>query len=111
MTKRTKLSSGMKSRAKFRSSPEWKDWRLQVIERDDNTCKCCGLKYPSSKLQCHHKNLDKEKYQTLDDINEFVSLCSVCHKSLHSFERKVKNKKRSFCGSPELKELVLKFFV
>lgn len=99
-----------KSRAKFRSSPEWRDWRLQVLERDKNTCQCCGRRYPSARLQCHHKDLNKEKYMVLDNLDDFVALCSVCHKTVHSMYTKVCSKKVAFQGHPALRHLVLSFF-
>lgn len=102
---------GVKTRAKFRSSPEWKDWRLQVLERDGNRCTCCGLSYPSPRLQCHHRDMNKEKYQILDNLSDFTSLCATCHKSLHAFERKVRSKKRAFSGDHSLVELVNRFFL
>lgn len=105
------IAEGAKTRAKFRSSPEWKDWRLQVLERDHNKCTCCGIAYPSPKLQCHHKSMLKEKYQILDNLDDFTSLCLVCHRGIHALERKVRNKKRAFAGCKELKDFVLRFFI
>lgn len=103
--------AAQKSRARFRSSPAWRDFRLQMIERDESKCQCCGIRYPAPKLQVHHKDLDKERYEELDVPETFVCLCSTCHKSLHSMERKVRNKTRAFVGSPLLRELVSQFFV
>lgn len=108
---KSKKDEAAASRAKFRASKEWKEWRLKVIARDDSKCQCCGRKYPSKSLQCHHKSMEKEKYQTLDDLNEFVSLCSICHKTLHQFEIKVHSKKQVFSGKPQIAELVESFFI
>lgn len=105
------LGEAARSRAKFRSSPEWADHRLKVLERSGGHCECCGIKYPSSKLQVHHKDLNKERYEELDDLENFVSLCSICHRSLHAFEKKVRNKKRAFQGEHSLAELIMRFFV
>lgn len=111
INKKSLKGEGVRTRAKFRSSPEWKDWRIQVIERDEYRCKCCGRKYPSRSLQCHHKNMDKEQYQILDNLDDFVSLCSVCHKAVHQFEIKVRSKKQAFNGNSALSDLVKCFFI
>lgn len=107
---RVNHTSNQMSHSRFRSSPEWRDHRLQVLERDDNKCTCCGLKYSADKLQVHHKDLNKANYYKLDNLDDFVSLCSTCHKCLHAFEHKVRNKKRAFTGESALIELVMRFF-
>lgn len=109
--KKAVRGAAQKSRARFRSSPAWKDFRLQMIERDGSKCQCCGIRYPSPKLQLHHKDLSKERYQELDVAENFVCLCSTCHKSLHAMERKVRSKKRAYTGNPALRDLVNQFFI
>lgn len=100
-----------KARAKFRHSPEWGDWRLQILERAKNKCDMCGMKYPPQKLQAHHRNMDKSQYEVLENLDHFSCMCSTCHKAVHQFEKKVRSRKRAYEGSPELMELVNKFFI
>ena len=114
--KRTKstrrgLGEAQKSRAKFRHSAEWTDWRMQVLARSEGKCDACGMKYPDSKLQCHHRDMNKDNYEKLEDLSHFASLCSTCHKAVHQFEKKVRSKKRAYTGSPELRDLVNRFFI
>lgn len=110
-SKRRGLSSNQKSRAAFRHSIEWSDFRLQRIEATGSKCDCCGMKYNAPKLQIHHKNLDPEKYEILDNVEDFAVLCSVCHRLLHSLEKKVRRKSKAYEGISELRELVNKFFI
>lgn len=46
----------------------------------------------------------------LDNLDDFVALCSVCHKTVHSMYSKVCSKKVAFQGHPALRHLVLSFF-
>lgn len=65
-------------RVKLRNTPEYKKWRRQVYERDDYTCKICGIK--GVKLEADHiipYMIDKER---LLDINNGQTLCKKCHK-------------------------------
>lgn len=108
-TVRNKLGTAQRERAAFRHSPEWTDWRLQAIEAAKSTCACCGMKYPASKLQCHHILQDKSKYEVLENLDDFAALCSTCHKAIHAFAKKVLSNKRAYAGCEELKQLVLRY--
>lgn len=101
--------TAQKARAAFRHSVEWTDWRMQVIAKAGSRCSCCGMYYPSPRLQCHHILQDKSQYEILGDFDNFACLCSVCHKSIHAFAKKVLSRKRAFEGSEELKQLVMRY--
>ena len=105
------LSSVQKSRAAFRHSDEWSDFRLQRIDACGSKCTCCGMKYQAPKLQLHHKSLDPARYEILDNVEDFAVLCSTCHRLLHALQKKVHRKTRAYEGIPELKILVQKFFI
>lgn len=105
------VGEGAKARAKFRHTPEWGDWRLQVLERSKGKCDMCGMKYPPQRLQVHHRDMDKDNYEKLENLDHFSCMCSTCHKAVHQFEKKVRSRKRAYEGSPELMELVNKFFI
>ena len=108
-TRQRGSSEGIRSRSAFRHTPEWTDWRLQVIEKANSCCEVCGMKYPSSKLQCHHINKDHSQYEVLENFDDFAAMCSTCHKSIHAFAKKVLSKKRAYVGSPELRDLVMRY--
>lgn len=74
---------------KYIKSKEFKELREKVLKRDNYRCKVCGrtLEEIADKkitLQAHHSS-----YQNLGKCNEeemadIITLCSVCHKSMHS---------------------------
>lgn len=104
------VGEASKSRAKFRSSPEWGDWRMQVISNANSCCQLCGMAYPSSKLQVHHRSLDKSEYEKLENLDDFMALDSTCHRMVHALHKKVFRKKKAYSGCSELRDLVLKAF-
>ena len=64
-------------RKKLYFSEEYKKWRMGVFLRDNFTCQFCGIK--GVYLEAHHikkwANYPKLRF----DINNGVSLCSLCH--------------------------------
>ena len=63
-----------------RNDPAYKDWRKQVLERDNYQCVVCGEKYTKEhKLVVHHilpwRNHVKERY----NINNGITLCQHHH--------------------------------
>lgn len=63
-----------------RRSPEYKDWRNEVIFRD-RKCVCCGL---DKHLEAHHLFGYKDNKSLRVDVNNGVTLCSFCHNKYHS---------------------------
>ena len=111
MGKRKTINYREMSRAKFRSTPEWKDHRALMLERDEYTCQCCGARHTeatSSSLQVHHMILDKAKYTDLTHEN-FIVLCPICHRFIHQMHNKLHGKRKGFMDLV-LVELVNKFF-
>ena len=104
------LRNKQMSHGLFRSTPEWKDLRAQVLERDAYKCTCCGIKYQNNKLQCHHKDTNPANYYNIDNIDDFMTLCNNCHSLIHSFENKCRNKKRAFVGDPNLITFIIRYF-
>lgn len=78
-----------------RNSSEYIKWREDVLERDNNTCVCCG----ASKrvvLNVHHLDgynwcLDKRV-----EADNGVTLCENCHKEFHKKYGKGNNTKEQF---------------
>lgn len=63
-----------------------KEWKLQVIERDNWTCQKCLNKLESRKqCQPHHiislLGVKRNYPQLLKDINNGILLCYFCHKA------------------------------
>lgn len=69
-----------------RNSVENKQWRKAVFERDDYTCRLCGLR--GMKLNAHHIKPYAYYHDFRFDVNNGVTLCVSCHKLVHRLMRK-----------------------
>jgi 5-methylcytosine-specific restriction endonuclease McrA len=67
--------------------PDYRQFRQAVLRRDNYTCQMpyCGKK---KNLRVHHVKI-YAKYPTIrTDINNGITLCSKCHKSVHGKEKR-----------------------
>jgi hypothetical protein len=71
-------------------SPKWQKKRLEVLSRDEFTCKMCGDK--ETELQVHHMFYKPKAKPWEYPINSLQTLCSNCHTKL---------KGRKFCEVTE----------
>ena len=63
-----------------RNNPEYKQWRKQVLERDNYQCVVCGEKYTKEhKLIVHHILPWRNHIEIRYDINNGITLCQSCH--------------------------------
>ena len=102
-----------KDKSKFRSSTEWKDFRLQKIEESENKCDLCNnifIGNRSRKLNLHHRCLDPRQYTDISDKTRFSILCSNCHEFCHTMEKRVNNKKIP-CTDSDILSIVKRFFI
>ena len=81
---------------------EAKEWRRKVFERDAYTCQECGNRGYPIKLQAHHiipfstivekynlkSIIDIMKCKELWDINNGITLCTLCHKKTNSYGKR-----------------------
>lgn len=77
-----------------RKTPEYKEWRTSVFERDSYTCKCCG-QYGGS-LQAHHLDAFHWCEEKRYEVSNGVTLCKTCHSEFHRVYGKVNNTKAQF---------------
>lgn len=67
-----------------RRTKEYKEWRDAVFQRDNYTCQRCGKR--GGALNAHHilRYRNNESHRT--DIDNGITLCTECHKSVHREE-------------------------
>jgi hypothetical protein len=63
-----------------RDSKEVRQWRKEVLKRDNNTCVHCGTK---KNLQAHHLIGWSEFEETRTTISNGITLCAECHAKQH----------------------------
>jgi 5-methylcytosine-specific restriction endonuclease McrA len=68
-------------RALRRTLRENKSWRLEVYERDNYTCQCCGKR--GTKLNAHHVFNFADNPDVRTSADNGVTLCINCHKDFH----------------------------
>ncbi|PZV19176.1 MAG: hypothetical protein DCF22_00480 [Leptolyngbya sp.] len=64
------------------SSPEWKQKRQRVIERDGCKCRTC---WESEDLEVHHVSYERLFNEDLDDL---ITLCHQCHEAITTVIRR-----------------------
>lgn len=67
---------------KFRNSPEYREWRKKVYERDDYTCQRCGIR--GGRLTAHHIEFFVTNPELRIDIDNGITYCKSCHLFEHS---------------------------
>ena len=70
---------------KVRQSYLYRQWRKQVLERDNYTCQKCGTK--KRPLHTHHIKPLYENLDLIADVDNGLTVCARCHKALHRAEK------------------------
>jgi hypothetical protein len=60
--------------------PRWQKLRLQVFERDEWSCQCCGE--ATQELNVHHLHYVRGKEPFEYDLPSLTTLCRRCHKNV-----------------------------
>ena len=68
-----------------RQSKTYADWRTSVFERDNYTCQICGKR--GEYLEAHHKQMWCDHPSLRCVVDNGITLCKECHKSIHSKRR------------------------
>lgn len=68
-------------RARVMSTREYKNWRKQVLTRDQRTCQQCGSK---RHLHAHHVLFLSTHPELMFDVDNGLTLCHPCHDNLHA---------------------------
>lgn len=75
---------------RIRMSPEYKQWRLFVFQRDSYKCQICEK--IGGELQVHHIKRFSQFPESRFDLNNGVTMCIDCHKKTDTY---LKNFKKS----------------
>lgn len=65
-------------RTRFMNTPEYKQWRKAVLERDNYTCQHCHKR--GGDLEAHHPMAVAEYPEKMFDIDNGITLCVTCHR-------------------------------
>ena len=68
---------------KVRESLEYRLWRSAVLERDNYTCKCCGVR--GGRLNADHIKPFSLYPELRFDVDNGRTLCEDCHKATPSY--------------------------
>ena len=79
----------MKILKNWRSTREYREWRVQIIRRD----KCCVICGSRKQRQVHHMNDATYHPDERLDLENGVTLCYECHMNFHNnFKRSSRQK-------------------
>lgn len=71
----------MKKYSENLKDPRWQKKRLEIMQRDNFTCQCCGDE--STELHVHHKRYSSQLMVWEYDESELTTICKHCHKFIH----------------------------
>jgi hypothetical protein len=77
--------------------PRWQKVRLEVFERDDWRCRCCGNS--ESELHAHHSFYEHGREPWEYPLDSIITYCHGCHEAEHG---------RSFAGDAGVLQLLRK---
>jgi hypothetical protein len=93
---KSKLKREKRGKVGKRNSPEYKNFRKIVFERDDYTCQNCNER--GGTLNAHHIKSYKFNKSLRVDVDNGITLCIECHKKEHRGMNGGKEK-RAVCSS------------
>ena len=73
----------MSKRSSMYRDSRWQQKRLEIMERDNWTCRSCGASGEGVTLNVHHAYYDKGKKPWEYDNHLLVTWCEKCHKVRH----------------------------
>ena len=76
-----KYFSWNKPQKQLRNTKKYCNWRKSVFERDNYTCKICGIR--GGELNAHHIKSFAEYKSLRHTLSNGVTLCEQCHRNLH----------------------------
>jgi DNA-binding transcriptional regulator YhcF (GntR family) len=75
----------------YLKSEEWRDLKIDLINKRGSKCEICGKSKVANKLHIHHLTYERIYHELPSDLQ---ILCSVCHMKEHGLiKEKVKREK------------------
>ena len=81
-------------REKGRNYPEYREFILKVLKRDNYTCQCCNVK--AKNIVVHHLDGYHWCKEKRTQLSNGITLCESCHKNFHSIYGNQNNTKEQF---------------
>lgn len=78
----------MKTYSEKLQDPRWQKKRLEVMQRDQFQCQCCGDS--ENTLNVHHTQYIYGKNVWDYDINTLITFCSDCHERVTQSKKNIK---------------------
>lgn len=76
-------------------SKYFQEVRQMVFERDGHRCRCCCSTDKERILNVHHSKYDGVLYEEKEHLEYLITLCSVCHRAIHSSKANWKKFKKN----------------
>ena len=82
-TEKPKRTQGQIWYARMLKSPEWRNFRKQILERDNCACTNCGLSETEAILVVHHLYYIPGAKPWEYNTDALQTLCKACHYMIH----------------------------
>jgi hypothetical protein len=82
-----KSTGTSKTYSDYFKDPRWQKKRLEVMKRDDFTCRSCGDK--ESTLNVHHTYYEKGNKPWEYPLQSLITRCEKCHEYRHNLSREL----------------------
>lgn len=83
---------------------KYEEWRLLVYQKDNYTCQKCNKKVKGINCHTHHIKSKEEYPELIYDVDNGMTLCNGCHRSIHG---KGKPSPLKGIGKPKYSQLCL----
>lgn len=95
----TEWSENQKKYSEYLKSPEWRERRKKVLDRDNEECQLCKGKGS----HVHHKTYQNIFNEPLEDL---ITLCRDCHDMFHKLKRQQPKQKSKIKVCPDCGDVV-----